>query len=101
MVFYDRQGHPIDETEFVRLFGDPAYKRVACTSVCPGLAVSTVWTGIWPGAGPPTLFETKIFVNWKGTETYRYATEAEAIAHHDQLVAELRAQVNLDQEEKS
>lgn len=105
---YDRGGNPIGLGTWVRLFQQhESYSRIALTEVCPGVQVSTVWLGIDHsfGVGPPVIFETMVFVDveptkvlgvtldCEGTETYRWCTEAEAIAGHDQVVADLRAQL--------
>lgn len=107
--FYDRAGQPITVEEWGRLFHDPTYKRVAMTDVCEGVYVSTVWLGLdhrltWDHPAP-VIFESMVFVEraapmvppvgtfaFEGGECRRYCTEAQAIAGHDQFVAELRAQ---------
>jgi hypothetical protein len=43
----------------------------------------------WWG-GPPILWETKIFGGQYDQHQWRYHTQAEAIAKHDQIVASLR-----------
>lgn len=107
--YYNRQGQPIEMMEWSLLLHTPGYKRVALTEVCEGIEVSTVWLGLdhdFFGHGPPLIFETMIFVTLdepieafgriisrEGTETYRYSTENQAQAHHDQLVAELKGQI--------
>ena len=81
------------------------YKRVAFTVVAEGIHVSTVWLGIdhnFTPYGPPLIFETMVFVEldtpvrirgrefpFDGTEQHRWATEAEAVAGHERVVADL------------
>lgn len=87
---------------------DPSYRRVARTMVGE-LCVSTVWLGLDHNYRPPPLiFETMVFdegttesVEWGGITrgfnpsldefTRRYTTEEQAVAGHDQVVAELLA----------
>lgn len=67
--------------------GEDAY-RVARTELDDGRYVSTVFLGLdhqW-GEGPPLLFETMVFPECEDYE--RYATWDEAVAGHDQVVAE-------------
>lgn len=68
-----------------------------------------MWLGIdhsWLEKGPPLIFETMVFVDIEpmetllnividreGTEVFRWATEAAAMAGHERLVAELRGQI--------
>ena len=97
-VYFDRDGTPITFKEWGRLrFGDVRgdrlmdYCRVASTLVGE-VWVSTVWLGIDHGFrsdGPPIIFETMVF---GGGDTYdgwqdRYATEADALAGHQGVVA--------------
>lgn len=75
-------------TEWMRLFEDDDYCTVAYYSNYEGdFEVSTVWIGIPNGYGPsgPLIFETKVFQDGEDTETYRYATLAEALRSHDRL----------------
>mgnify|MGYP001603975392 FL=1 len=78
--------------------GDPAYKRVAETTLADGTWVSTVWLGLnhnW-AAGPPLIFETMAFESGEHLnelETARYATEAQAIAGHARIVRRWKAKV--------
>lgn len=59
------------------------------------IVVSTIFLGLDHsfGQGPPRLWETMVFGRgspWDDTQV-RYATEAEALAGHQQLVAKVRA----------
>lgn len=103
-IYYDRQGQPIYDTlAWGKLFQDPDYKRVAEDTV-GHLWVSTVWLGLdhssWPilrdhGAHVPIIFETMVFAK-EGEDqvgpvidnySRRYATEAEALEGHKEIVA--------------
>jgi hypothetical protein len=90
--YFNRRGEPISLDEWIALIqGDLDYRLVRQTMI-EEVQVSTVWLGLdhgW-GEGMPVIFETMIFGAGDG-EQYRYATEDEAIAHHEQLVAQLRA----------
>lgn len=94
----DRSGVEVSWVRWMALSSSDAYRRVDFTQVCDGVSVSTVWVGI--SFGDVALpFETMVFVDGdaaglgEGTETYRYASEAQAVAGHDQVVAELRSQL--------
>lgn len=109
----DRQGNPISMRRWSELCQDPEYAIVAQEKV--GWAwVSTVWLGISTtiGSRRPLIFETMVFADPEdpanlttmrvgGYQTkilpafeefgqHRYATEAEALAGHDQVCAEVR-----------
>jgi hypothetical protein len=109
--YYDRQGRPIDLYRWADLLGDSEYKFVASDELFDGTWVSTVWLGIdhrYFGDGPPLIFETMVFprkgptvpiaemlanpeagAHWCEQECWRYSTETEALAHHDQVVAKI------------
>lgn len=100
--YYDRQGERItDPQRWVDLMDDrEGYRRVAQDVVGP-YWVSTVWLGLdhnhCPG-GPPLIFETMVFAGEDDNERFahdfdmrRYATEAEAIAGHQETVMAVRA----------
>ena len=95
MGYYDRQGKPLTDTmEWGRLHSDYEYKRVAETTI-GRLWVSTVWLGLDHsfGDGPPLIFETMVFVAGEGGDDLdcrRYSTEAEALAGHEDVLAEIR-----------
>lgn len=96
MEHYDRQGNLIpDLLTWARLHEDIAYKRVAETTI-GNLWVSTVWLGLDHsfGGGPPLIFETMVFVQGEGgndLDCRRYATEAEALAGHEEILEEIRS----------
>ena len=103
-MYYNRQGEALNLAEWAALLEDlgteearDAYKRVAQDDLPNGRWVSTVWLGLNHrfGRGPPLIFETMIAQNSEdedGVHTWldyqrRYATEAEALAGHDEAVA--------------
>jgi len=90
--FYDRSGAPVGKERWALLFQDTRYQVLAQTKVA-GYRVSTVWVGIDQsfGAGRPLIFETMVFGpgNW-GEEQRRYATEEEALAGHEEIVAAIK-----------
>jgi hypothetical protein len=97
MMNYDRRGNPLALSDWVRLFHDEAYKRIAKDEVA-GYLVSTVWLGLDHsfGVGPPLIFETMVFASeggdfdMSGVGQWRYATEEAARIGHDEVVEELR-----------
>jgi hypothetical protein len=101
-LFFDRQGNPINTAEFTGLMqtNTEDYRRVAEDEI-NGVRVSTVWLGIdlGFGSGPPLIFETMTFPanpenpassDWND-RCWRYATEAQAVAGHEAICAQLRA----------
>lgn len=102
--FYDRDGIQIDIATWTRLFGDLTYKRISRTTIAsaadPKVAydVSTIWIGDdhnWLGtSNQPIIFETMVFGDGKcDLSQDRYATEAQARAGHDEMVAVVAATV--------
>lgn len=96
--WFNRAGEPISVAEFERLAGDIEYKRIGGdTVVLDGktLAVSTVWLGgnYRFDDGPPLIFETMVFGDHPLAEEacWRYSTEDEARAGHENVVRALRA----------
>jgi hypothetical protein len=94
--YYDRAGQPLTMWQWaVQHEGDELRRVARTTLVLDGVEadVSTVWLGLdhnW-GDGPPLIFETMIFGLKGRLEDYceRYATEADAQAGHDRIVAAL------------
>lgn len=96
---FDREGRPVSVEEFSRLKRDPDYVRIGGTTVGRWW-VSTVWLGVnhrLDGTLPPLLFETMIFpsnpsvpADWDGEGQWRYHTEEQARAGHDQVVRMVR-----------
>lgn len=110
--YYDREGREISTTEWARLWELPGYRRIAHTTLPDGRFVSTVWLGsnYQFGHGPPLIFETMVFsaktheISIMPSEkfheslgTWRYSTEVQARAGHEQVVAELRGRVTVEE----
>lgn len=105
LMFYDREGRPIELLQWGRLHSNPEYRTVVRT-VVHDRVVSTVWLGIdhnyLPG-GRPLIFETMVFakadcednggedVSLFNIDCWRYATEEEAREHHAEVVLGIRA----------
>lgn len=88
-LYFDKAGTPIDRHEWSRLMEIPAYRVVAKSEV-RGVLVSTVWLGLNHGSeARPLLFESMDFPAQERCE--RYATEAEALQGHAQMVADVEA----------
>lgn len=96
-MFYGPDGEPIGPEEWRRCREDPAIHRVGSTELS-GVWVSTVWLGTDQGLGLggtlPLIYETMVFKAGT-TESVMdrevYATRTQALAGHDQVVAEVRA----------
>lgn len=97
---YDKHGVPLSLGQFVELFEDLDYRRVAWTDL--GQAqVSTVWLGIdhnFSRTGPPVIFETMLFgplaeLDLTDRTQWRYRTLEEAQAGHERIVAEVQKQI--------
>jgi hypothetical protein len=90
--YYDRQGHAITLEDFAAKHGDSAYKFVAQVKVkSADCEISTVWLGSdhsIPG-GPLEIFESLVFGGGFDQHQVRYATEAEALAGHQQLIEQV------------
>jgi hypothetical protein len=68
-------------------------RRVAATEVGEA-RVSTVFLGLdhnFFGSGPPLLYETLVFGGSMDSEMRRYATRAEALVGHDEVVRLVQA----------
>jgi hypothetical protein len=98
--YYDRDGKPITFRQWSAImepmFDGQDVRRVALDEV-DGYRISTVWLGIDHSLGGPVpiIFETMIFDDTGEGREFdqwqdRYATEAQAIAGHDQVVAMVR-----------
>lgn len=120
-MYYDRQGRPMTLKQWAETFEGgherrEKLKRVAETTVEP-CWISTVWLGMDHSFGynsTPIIFETMIFVHGDpaqrvrgdpgpdvhpglrelDNECWRYSTEVEALAGHDQVVAFVRARLS-------
>ena len=72
----------------MELFEDTEYKRVKMTYLHDGTCISTVWLGLVHGMSPegPQIFETLVIHKESNIEEmYRYATEKQALNHHNYL----------------
>lgn len=91
--YYDREGKPISQKEWIRLMALPDYKIVAQHQVGDSW-VSTVWLGLnhrFGAEGPAIIFETLVFGGRLADEMVRYATEAQALEGHGVMVGRVRA----------
>ena len=91
--YYDKGGRALDMLEWVLLFENAEYKRVALDEL-PGGKVSTVWLGLnhqFAPDGPPHIFETLVFGGPLDGEQDRYSTEEEARLGHQAMVEKLKA----------
>ena len=94
--YYDKQGKPIDDVQYVRLKSDVSYWRVAHDKVADS-EISTVWLGyISPvyrmfRAELLPLFETMVFSGPLEDERVQYATLEQAQAGHAAMVARVHA----------
>lgn len=108
MLYYDRQGQPMDLMDWARkLEDDPGYRVVAQHWV-RGWMISTVWLGIdhsFGFSGIPIIFETMIFPPGDEAGEYgmmseeyqdRYPTEVAAQAGHDRALSWLRDKLGDD-----
>ena len=99
VMFWDRQGQPIDVMDFARKHEDLDYHFVAQHWV-RGWQVSTIWLGLNGNLNPfakvpPLIFETMIFpppdvtISSDDLDDYqdRHATEEAAQAGHDRALA--------------
>ena len=90
--YYDIDGHPIGVARAEELLGDIDARRVALTEVGER-TVSTVHLVLdhsFTDDGPPVLFETMAFPEC--AICVRTPTKEAALAMHDQVVAELKAE---------
>lgn len=108
-MYFDRQGRPLDMTEWAEKHADKDYLIVAQHWV-RGWMVSTVWLGLDHGFGmshAPVIFETMIFP--PGDEDprtsvaaefdeyqERYPTEQAAQAGHDRALSFMRERLGED-----
>lgn len=110
VLYYDKEGRPIELMEWVRLCEDPEYRRVGLDRF-DLYEVSTVWLGLDYGmleAEPPLIFESAVINHGKPeTVTFagvkrrffaieiceRYSTLEEARQGHEALCARVRSAV--------
>lgn len=96
MMWYDRAGNSITVEQYRALQSfDAPEKREAAIRVAETFVgdqrISTVWLGLDHAfiGGPPMIFETLVFPDCDICQ--RYSTETQALAGHDQIVAQVRA----------
>jgi hypothetical protein len=92
-------GQPISLRAWVELQADPA-RIIAQTVVSTDVHVSTIWTGldaayhrVFSPESPPLVYETMVFVDFKGTREKHWPTREAALAGHDRIVAEMKAEM--------
>ena len=99
-MHFDREGKPIGLGDWAMLIEDESYKVVK-RSFVGRFGISTVWLGLDHGFdGHPELFEAMACEmlpdgNWTLRDDlgmWRYATEEEALEHHEQLLSEIARQ---------
>lgn len=95
MKYLTRDGEEILLAEWLGLQATHDYAHVKQDMV-NGICVSTIWTGIQLlDDAPPLIFETMTFVShdtdseWH-ERSWRYRTEAEALANHEAICSEIR-----------
>lgn len=85
--YWDREGLPIGQDEWLARWSDIDYKVVEQTMV--GMVqVSTVWLGLdhGMGGGAPLIFETMIFGGELDQTQWRYPREVDALKGHEKVV---------------
>jgi hypothetical protein len=99
-MFFDRNGNPISNEEWGRLFQDPKYKIIKQEDLPDEKGrVSTVWLGINHGGFGPhekrEIFETMIFAPGKDYDQYqwRWSTEKEAREGHEYVVMKYTSRI--------
>jgi hypothetical protein len=99
-IFFDRAGEPIEWEQWCALLSDnQVVQDVVIVNDMP-IWVSTVYVGLDMRVrfgGPPFIYETMTFgASVNSTDICeRYATEAEALAGHVQVVADLLERARL------
>lgn len=92
MNYYGMNGEVISEDEYIkRSKADPRWRTLRYEPV-DGYEVSTVLLSIdhrFASEGPPIIFETMVFPDCEPCR--RYSTKEQALAGHDEIIAELRA----------
>lgn len=103
MIEYtSRDGQPLNLNDWAALYEDPEYRQVARTDLPDTALVSTIWLGFDHNFGTgrtPALYETMAFLSAGGEFRWRWATEAEATAGHDQIAAAFRDGILPDEDE--
>jgi hypothetical protein len=106
----DSAGNPIPEPDLLtwaRWFEESGeLRRVACTNLDVNGTVSTVFLGIdhsWcflsdPLLYTPVLWETMVFGGPMDEEMQRYSSREEALAGHEDVVAQVKAKAAEEQD---
>ena len=97
-MYYNREGKPITQEEWVKSFENFKEKIVQQDNLPGGRRISTVWLGLdhdYAGLGPPLIFETMVFGE-EGNETdcERCSTWEEAERQHEAMVEKVRSTQN-------
>ena len=100
-TFLNREGQRVDLAAFLRLHADPNYRFLRRDQVA-GFEVVTAWLGLDQSLGEaaaPLIFGTIALAEdgagprFEGRE-WLSATEAEALANHEELIGRLRRSTN-------
>ncbi len=104
-MFFDREGHPVDLSTYLRLYADPTYRFLARDTVpyarvdprVGDLIVVTAWTGVDQALGDldrPMIFGTAALTTAEGSlfeEQEVWAPDVpSALANHAALLRRLR-----------
>ena len=87
ILYYDKQGKPIEFIDYARLFEDTEYRRIGLHE-SNGVEVSTVWLGLDHrlSGDKPLIFETMVFGGKNDGYQQRYSTLKEAQTGHKKAV---------------
>lgn len=99
ILFYDRDGAPIDRDTWAKHIPDRAYCRVLRTTITSAadptvtVDVDTAWIGIHHSHtdGPPLIFESVVLDNSSDMQARRYTTESAARIGHADMVGRVAA----------
>jgi hypothetical protein len=93
----------VTEEEKIRAYTSIGNRRVDQTEI-GNCHVSTVFLGLdhnWDIGGPPLLFETMVFHDGDGEESWRYSTWDEAVEGHEKACRELASGLSREELEAS
>lgn len=97
--FFNQAGQPVTFVQWMIAFEDWPARRVRDDRIRvrgDAVRISTIWVGIDAssslGDGPPLIFESTVFGGALSGEERWYATRDEAIAGHELLVEQVRAE---------
>lgn len=96
LMYFDKDGKPLELMEWAELRLDRDYARIELTELKRGYVVSTIWFGINMNitdfGGPPFIFETATLRNGIFIEVFgRCATVEDAKMLHNKCVRQLKA----------